>query len=122
MVSSYMALVLCLDDDLVIAQMTARAVKFLGHQAIIETDSIQAVTRHVHTGLGAAVVDFNMPHLDGIEVLAAFQQSSPKTRRILLTASPSQIEVTHAVNEGIIQKVLSKPVTLNDFELALAWL
>lgn len=117
-----MITVLCLDDDELIARMCARMSTVLGHKAFVETNSLQAITKHMHASLSVAIVDFKMPHLDGIDVLAAFQQSSPRTRRVLLTASPEEAEVTEAVRIGIVQKVLKKPVTFHEYESVFAWL
>lgn len=103
--------------------MVARVAEVLGHTPIIETNSILAVTKHVHGGkINVAIVDYKMPFVDGIEVLSAFEQSSPGTRRVLLTASPEEQEVQAALAMGIAQMVLKKPATLNDFEPVFLWL
>lgn len=115
--------VLVVDDDMTIAQMVARIVEFNGHTPVIETDSLKAATLYNSNGaLGAAIVDLMMPGLNGIELLAVLMQQSPQTRRILLTASPKEPEILEALKEGIIHKVVSKPPTLHDLELVLAWL
>lgn len=117
-----MATVLCLDDDMVIAQMVGRMATLLGHTAFVETSSIEAVTKYARAQIGVAIIDYMLPKLDGIEVLAAFMESSPKTRRILLTAAPSEQAVSEAVSAGIVQLVIAKPPTLTDLEYVLAWL
>lgn len=114
--------VLCLDDDIAIARLVADVVRFCGHEPIIETDSTGAVLRHVRGGLGAAIVDQLMPGVSGIDVLTAFSQASPATRRILLTAAPQLPDVQEAVRDGIVQHLLVKPADLAEFRLALAWL
>lgn len=116
-----MASVLVVDDDVAIAQMVARVVKFLGHDPVVCTDTFDAILHH-RRGHGAAVVDYLMPRFDGLELLASIQEVEPKCRRILLTAAPNEKPVVDAVSSGIVQRVLSKPPSLFDLEQALGWL
>lgn len=117
-----MANVLVVDDDVMITRMVARVVEFNGHTPVIETDSFQAAQKCANQPWAAAVVDYMMPNIDGVELLAILMENCPKSRRILLTASPKEPAVQQALVEGIIHRVLSKPFQLDDFELALAWL
>lgn len=117
-----MARVLVLDDDLAIAINVAKLVEFYRHEPLIETNSVDAAAKWARAELACAIVDHNMPYMDGIDVLTVFADSSPQTRRIMLTASPLQKEVQEAFRAGIVQKLLSKPAMMHDIELALAWL
>jgi len=117
-----MARVLVLDDDLAIAINVAKLVEFYKHEAVMETNSIDAVAKWTKENLACIIVDHNMPFMDGVDVLTIFADSSPQTRRIMLTASPLQKEVQDALREGIVQKVMSKPAMLHDMEIVLAWL
>ncbi len=117
-----MAKVLVLDDDLQIAQAVAKIVSFCQHEPIIETDSIHAVMRWGRADIGAVIVDLLMPRLDGVDVLAVFQESNPRVRRIMLTAAPEEKIARDAVTEGIVQKLIAKPCRIEEIEFALAWL
>jgi CheY-like chemotaxis protein len=119
-----MARVLVLDDDVEIARMVGRVVELHGHEALIETSSMDALMRHGSgaTRISAAIVDLMMPRLTGIEVLTGFQESAPRVRRVLLTAAPQEAEVRAAVTSGVVQMLISKPPTLSDLERALLWL
>lgn len=114
--------VLCLDDDRVIAQMVADVVRFCGHEPVIEIDSVAAIIRYARSDFGAVIADLMMPKVDGIEVLAAFQEGSPSCRRVLLTAAPDEGDVRRAVSDGIVQMLIAKPPTIHDLRTALAWL
>lgn len=116
-----MATVLVLDDDVAIAQMVADVVRFCGHEPLVETSSIDALVK-LTPSLGAAIVDYLMPRIDGIEVLATVQERCPKARRVLLTAAPTEKAVREAHAVGIIQLVISKPPTLHDLKYAMGWL
>jgi two-component system response regulator FlrC len=115
------AKVLVLDDDVVIAGMVADVVRFCGHEPIVETSSLDALVR-LPADLGAAVVDYLMPRIDGLEVLAAIQERAPAARRILLTAAPSEQPVRDALRTGLVQMVIAKPPALHDLKYALGWL
>lgn len=114
--------VLCLDDDLAIARMVADVVEFLGHDPVIETDSVAAIIHHARGDFGAAIVDLLMPRVSGIDVLTAFAQSNPNVRRVLLTAAPNEREIAEAMRDGIVQMLLVKPPLIGDLRAALAWL
>lgn len=119
---SSMARVLVLDDDVEIARMVARVVELLKHTPLVETSSVDAIIKHGRKGLDAAIVDLMMPRVDGLEVLAVLQENQPNTRRVLLTAAPTERAVRDAVNSGLVQQLVAKPPTLSDLQLALAWL
>jgi CheY-like chemotaxis protein len=120
--------VLCLDDDATIAQMVANAVRYCAFELQVEMepvtcfDSTEAIIQFSRADFAVAIVDLMMPRISGIEVLAAFQEGSPKCRRILLTAAPNEPDVLRAAKEGIIQLVIAKPPGIADFRTALAWL
>jgi CheY-like chemotaxis protein len=116
-----MSRVLVVDDDKAIAQMVARIVEFCGHEPTVVLDSTEVLVNH-QRGYAAAVVDYLMPKLTGIELLACIQETSPECRRILVTAAPEERPVRDSVASGIVQLVIAKPPTIGDFERALAWL
>ena len=119
-----MGKVLVLDDDLSLVQLVADVVKFCGHDPVAETDPLEACARHAVTGstIAAVITDLMMPRLNGIEVCALFAERCPDTRRIVLTAAPFEQELREATTQGIVHSVISKPPTISDIRLALAWL
>lgn len=120
--------VLCLDDDATIAQMVANAVRYCAFDLNVELepvtcyDSTDAIIQYARADFAVAIVDLMMPRFNGIDVLAAFQDGSPRCRRVLLTAAPQEAEVRRGLTEGIVQLVIAKPPSINDFKTALAWL
>ena len=120
--------VLCVDDDESVALMVADYVKFFSFQMgwdltpITETSSMVAVSLVRDSEIVCIICDYNMPHLDGVDVLTVWQDSRPQVRRLLITASPNQSEVLEAKRSNLVEMVLSKPVNQADMKLALAWL
>lgn len=118
-----MALVLCLDDDDSVARLVADVVEFCKHEPILETNALDAVSRWLREPqLKAVCTDYMMPRMDGIEVLALFQESRPDVRRVLITAAPQEEAVRAAERSQVVQLVIAKPPSIGDLRLALAWL
>lgn len=117
-----MALVLVIDDDMAVAHLLGSAVAHAGHRPVVETSPIAAMATNDLTKFGAVLVDFHMPHLDGIEVLHICMERSPATRRILVTAGPHEEPVREGMRAGVVQHIIAKPPTLHDIKFALAWL
>jgi len=118
-----MSRILCVDDDETVARLIADIVEFCRHEPIVVTDSLAAITEFIgDPKIGAVLSDFMMPRMDGIEMLACWQERRPSVRRVLITAAPQEESVRKAEREGIVQLVVPKPPAIGDVRLALAWL
>jgi len=115
--------VLCIDDDETVARLIADVVEFCGYEPIIETDSMKATTQHLRDKkIFAVITDYMMPRLDGVDVLAIWQEQRPEVRRVLITAAPQEQAVREAGKSTIAQMVIAKPPSIADIKMALAWL
>jgi len=118
-----MTFVLCLDDDESVARLVADMAEFCKQRAVVETNSLEAITKHVQNeDLKAVLADYMMPRMDGIEVLEVFRERRPDVRRVLITAAPKEEAVTRAVRDGLVHMVVAKPPSIADIRLAVAWL
>lgn len=118
-----MALILCIDDDLSVAQLIAEMVESKGHEPVTETDPVDAVQRWIRSPkIVAVLTDFMMPKLDGVELLSAFMEARPEVRRVLITAAPHEDAVRRAKKDGVIQMLIAKPPSFSDIKQALLWL
>lgn len=118
-----MALVLVIDDDESVARLVADIVAFCGHEPLLETDSVHAVARWGgNMEIKALLVDLMMPRIDGIEILAIWQERRPEVRRVIITAAPQEEAVRIAKRDGLVQMVIPKPPGISDIKTALAWL
>ena len=59
------------------------------------------------------ITDFNMPKMNGIELLKQIREQNSKTNVIILTGFPDQQNAIDAVNFGA-RAFLQKPINLND--------
>lgn len=117
------AIIVCVDDDLSVAQMIADVVRFLRHQPVVETSSLSAISKWLREPkLGAVLADYLMPQMDGLDVLEVFREARPKVRRILITAAPQEEPVRQAERDGLVQMVIAKPPSIGDIRVALSWL
>lgn len=117
-----MAKVLCVDDDESVARLVADVVSFCQHIPVVITDSISVMGLIRDVAVKAALVDYMMPKLDGIELLTIIQESRPDIRRVLITAAPNEEPVRLAMKNGIVQMLVAKPPNIADIKLSLAWL
>jgi two-component system chemotaxis response regulator CheY len=117
-----MAQVLVVDDDESVARLVADVVAFCKHTPEIFDDPFMAILAIRSQRFGAVLTDYMMPKLDGIELLLVTQEASPHTRRVLITAGPSEDEVKEAARTGVAQMVIAKPPGIAEIRLALSWL
>jgi DNA-binding NtrC family response regulator len=116
------ATVLVVDDDESVARLVAKIVEFCRHYPIVEDDPFEAAQILRAHKIGAVLTDYMMPKLDGLELLTIAQESSPQTRRVLITAAPNEEAVKAAAKSGLVQMVIAKPPGIAEVEQALAWL
>lgn len=117
-----MKLVLCVDDDLAIAQLVGEVVRFCKLEPAVVTDPVEAATRLQDQRVVAVLTDLMMPRLDGVELLSVAQEQRPDVRRVLITAAPGEEVVRDAMRTGAVQMVIAKPPGIADIKYALAWL
>lgn len=68
--------------------------------------ALEVVRRHP---IDVVVADHRMPHMTGVEVLAAVKTLSPQTVRILLTGYADLDAIEGSINEGEVFRFLTKP-------------
>jgi CheY-like chemotaxis protein len=102
------------DDDATVRTLVQSALENEGMQCQLASngpDALQLVRdHHPH----AAVLDINMPGMDGFEVLAAVRAEALPVRVILLTARQHQNDIVHGFSLGADDYVIKpfKPVEL----------
>ncbi len=101
--------VLLVDDEPAIIQGLRRQ-----HRKAFDLDSAtspeEALEKVRNDGPFAAIVsDYNMPGMNGAELLERVGELSPDTSRVLLTGQTDQSTAIDAVNRGQIFRFLSKP-------------
>jgi two-component system chemotaxis response regulator CheY len=96
--------VLVVDDQFSVRQMTRLALEKIGVRLIHEAENGQeALTKALAQPLDIIISDFNMPEMDGIELLRAVRghQAIRKTPFILITGRGDRELVVKAAQAGV---------------------
>ncbi len=104
---------LLVDDEINVLHALQRAIRerYASDAMLLElyTDPFDALTRCAEVHFDAAISDFRMPQMTGIEFLYALKLATPSTSRLMLTASTEQETMKLAINEAEVFRFLSKP-------------
>lgn len=102
------ARVLVVDDDRSTSALVATILADGGYQVDIANDGHAALQLIAQRSYILAVLDYQMPGMDGIEVFQRARQQQPHLLGIFLTAYANLNTVFPAIDAGI-ERVLSKP-------------
>jgi CheY-like chemotaxis protein len=113
------ALVLIVDDEQTVAQMTADAVGRLGHAALTTTSASQALdlVRARHGEIAHLVTDLNMPEMTGSDLAQAVKQID---REITVTLISGRTPLADERSPGAIDHLLEKPIARDKLARILA--
>ncbi len=110
--------VLIADDDQTIRALLADMLVDLGHAVVAATNGAEAVELAVRERPDAAILDFLMPKLSGLDALKAMRERGLAMPVVLLTAiSDSSIRELEDVQSPAI--ILEKPFRRRDIAKAL---
>lgn len=110
-----MAKILMVDDDTTVLSSLVPVLKQQGHTVIDTLSSAKACEYIENTVFDAAIVDYQMPPPDGLELLRRITDAQPKCLRILMSGCLNLPVVLDAVNRGEVSRVLEKPCRINTF-------
>ena len=114
MTSAHVMTLLLVDDSRVARLSLMRQINSLpGEFEVIQAASAdEAQTLMQDRTVDAALIDFNMPGRDGLELAAEFCETHPSMKMALVTANIQQPLVDRAKVLGMA--FLAKPANLND--------
>lgn len=101
------------DDDRSTADVVAKLLADRGYEVDVACDgqtALQLISQHPYD---LAVLDYQMPGLNGVEVFRRARELRPDLRGIFLTAYTTIDTVFPAVDAGI-ERVLSKPANAQE--------
>lgn len=105
--------VIVVDDDRSTAHLVAKLLADRGYdvdQAIDGSAALELIKREPYA---LAVLDYQMPGMNGIEVFREARKSQPDLLGVFLTAYTKIDTVFPAINAGV-ERVLAKPVSVGD--------
>jgi CheY-like chemotaxis protein len=106
--------VLVVDDDRSNSLLVSKVLSGQGYAVDIATDGLSALRLVDEHRYSLAVIDYQMPGMNGVELFRAAREKQPELPGIFLTAHANINTVFPAIEAGI-ERVLAKP--LNSAEL-----
>jgi two-component system response regulator AtoC len=106
-----MATLLIIEDELVLAKNIARYFEKQGHTAEVAHDGAEGVQAARRLQPDVVIVDFQLPVMDGLEVIKALRQMEDPPRIVMVTGHASVTLAVEAMKAGSMD-LLTKPVTL----------
>lgn len=115
--------VLLVDDEINVLNALQRSIRehFPSTEMLLElhTDPFDALTRCAEVHFDAAISDFRMPQMTGVEFLYALKLATPSTTRLMLTASTEMETMRLAINEAEVFRFLSKPWSVGELHQSI---
>ncbi|RYG89442.1 response regulator transcription factor [Loktanella sp. IMCC34160] len=107
-----------IEDNEALANGIAFRLRDRGHSVDLLHDGAEADAFLAQEGADLIVLDLNLPHMDGIEVLRALRQRGDGTPVILLTARSETSERVVGLDAGA-DDYLTKPFDMDELEARL---
>ena len=111
--------ILVVDDDAGLRDVLRSILVRIGHQVETAVDGTEALAKAVSADYDAAVVDYQIPPPNGLDVLNRLRDIQPKCVRLLMSGTLDLPVVEDAVNRGEIARVIRKPFDREGFVSAL---
>ena len=111
--------ILCVDDDVnLLAGLQRNLRKQFELQTVVGAAEALAAM-DAHGPFAVALVDLNLPEMNGVELLKRVRVKSPDTVCVMLTGNTDQQTAIDAVNHGHIFQFLTKPCPIENLAAAL---
>lgn len=97
--------VLCVDDTPYVLQMLEMFLSAVGYRALLASNGGQAISVALSKNPDAAIVDYEMPNVNGLELAQILRQSHPSMPILMYSARLPQVQVSAA---GVIDAYVEK--------------
>ncbi len=101
--------VLAVDDDPALLRVIERVLTNQGHEVHCAATGTEALNAARSQRFEMAVIDYEIPAPNGIEVLVALRQLQPGCVTVLASGALDVPAVSGAINRGDVSRVLAKP-------------
>lgn len=96
------------DDDDAFRETLRDVFEPKGFRTVLAEDGLEAYNIVKTETIHLALMDFQMPHLDGLEAIRLFREIKPELPCILLSAAVDE-KIIETARELLVFSVLSKP-------------
>lgn len=104
-----MARILTVDDEPLIRQQIKRVLERHGHEVFSISNGTEALKVATYKRFDLALVDYNLPVMDGLEILQKLREIQPGCVRILIAGMLNLDLAIKAVNRGEVTRFVEKP-------------
>ncbi|MDZ4852331.1 MAG: sigma-54 dependent transcriptional regulator [Pirellulaceae bacterium] len=106
---------LLVDDEPDFLEPACRFFQRQGYRVVAAANAEQALAVHTSQHFHVAVIDQNMPGMDGIELLQRLHRDDPEIKIVVLTGNGSISSAVEAMKRGAID-YLTKPFGLSELD------
>jgi DNA-binding NtrC family response regulator len=110
-----MASILIIEDEQVLAKNIARYFEKQGHAVEVSHDGAQGLELALQSQPDVVIVDFQLPSMDGLEIIRGLRKLETLPRIIMVTGHASVTLAIDAMKAGSMD-LLTKPVTLANLD------
>jgi DNA-binding NtrC family response regulator len=111
--------VLLLDDEPIVGKRLQPALAKIGCEVEVFQDPIAALARIRQKSFDIVVTDIRMDEMDGMQVLEAVREASPRTRVIMITGYAMIALAREAMEKGAFD-FIAKPFKPDDLRQVIA--
>jgi nitrogen-specific signal transduction histidine kinase/ActR/RegA family two-component response regulator len=115
------ARILVIDDDGRVREALAEMLKFAGHQVERVASGPEGLAWLESDRFDVVITDLSMPEMDGWAVAREVRNRWPSLKVVLVTGFTLNADATRQ-NSGLVDKVIFKPIRLDDITLAISHL
>ena len=110
--------ILFVDDDRAILELVNEYLNELGYRIQVTDNGVKALDLIKEQNFDIVFTDFNMPDIDGLELLAAIKEYRPQTEVIIVTGHGSMESAITAMKSGSYD-YLQKPFKLDVLKIII---
>ena len=101
--------ILCVDSSESHLQELERIFKFRAFNTTLLKTGQEAIEFIQQKEFDIILADLSLTDMSGLDLLGHFKEKSPDTIRILTTPASENIEISKAINQGGIYRLITKP-------------
>lgn len=106
--------ILLVDDEKEVIAALIRILRRENVHILTASNALDGLEILTTNKVALAIVDRNMPGMDGLQFLARMKKINPSSVRVMLTGDQNMKTVQAAINEGEVFRYLSKPWSAED--------
>ena len=114
--------ILVVDDEVVVREVTKRALEIFGYEVVTAEDGRKALDllNAEASDFAAVVTDYDMPNISGPDLLKQIRNQWPNLRVICITGNdPDEVKRCQQRLPESFDEVLAKPIGLKALEIAI---